>query len=49
VTGVDMLSELSRFFRSWAGHRRLRERTKGVDELLHSPLTAFLIVTSPER
>jgi anion-transporting ArsA/GET3 family ATPase len=50
VTGVDMLSELSRFFRSLGGViDGFRERTKGVDELLHSPLTAFLIVTSPER
>jgi len=50
VTGVDMLSELSRFFRSLGGViDGFRERTRGVDELLHSPLTAFLIVTSPER
>jgi len=50
VTGVDMLSELSRFFRSLGGViDGFRERTKGVDELLRSPQTAFLIVTSPER
>jgi anion-transporting ArsA/GET3 family ATPase len=50
VTGVDMLSELSRFFRSLGGViDGFRERTKGVDELLHSSQTAFLIVTSPER
>ncbi len=50
VTGVDMLSELSRFFRSLGGViDGFRERTRGVEELLRSPRTAFLIVTSPER
>jgi len=50
VTGVDMLSELSRFFRSLGGViDGFRERTKGVEALLRSPETAFLIVTSPER
>ena len=50
VTGVDMLSELSRFFRSLGGViDGFRERTRGVEELLRSPGTAFLIVTSPER
>jgi anion-transporting ArsA/GET3 family ATPase len=50
VTGVDMLSELSRFFRSLGGViDGFRERTRGVEEILRSPRTAFLIVTSPER
>ena len=49
VTGVDMLSELSRFFRSldtvMVG---FGERTRAVSALLRSPEAAFLIVTSPE-
>ncbi len=49
VTGVDMLSELSRFFRSLSGViEGFGERTAGVAELLRSPDTTFLIVTSPE-
>lgn len=49
VTGVDMLSELSRFFRSLSGViEGFGERTAGVAELLRSPETSFLIVTSPE-
>ncbi len=49
VTGVDMLSELSRFFRSLSGViEGFGERTAGVAELLRSPQTSFLIVTSPE-
>jgi anion-transporting ArsA/GET3 family ATPase len=49
VTGVDMLSELSRFFRSLSGViEGFGERTAGVAELLRSPQTTFLIVTSPE-
>jgi anion-transporting ArsA/GET3 family ATPase len=50
VTGVDMLGELSTFFRSLAGViDGFGERTRGVAELLRSPDTAFLIVTSPEH
>jgi anion-transporting ArsA/GET3 family ATPase len=50
VTGVDMLSELSRFFRSLGGViDGFRERTRGVERILRSDRTAFLIVTSPER
>jgi anion-transporting ArsA/GET3 family ATPase len=49
VTGVDMLGELSRFFRSLTGViEGFGERTRAVGELLRSPETTFLIVTSPE-
>jgi anion-transporting ArsA/GET3 family ATPase len=49
VTGVDMLAELSRFFRSLSGViDGFGERTRRVAELLRSPETAFLVVTSPE-
>ncbi len=50
VTGVDMLAELSRFFRSlgWV-LEGFGERTRAVQELLRSPRTGYLIVTSPER
>jgi anion-transporting ArsA/GET3 family ATPase len=49
VTGVDMLSELSTFFRSLSGViDGFGERTRGVAALLRAPETTFLIVTSPE-
>ncbi len=49
VTGVDMLSELSRFFRSMSGViDGFGERTRGVEELLRAPETLFVIITSPE-
>jgi anion-transporting ArsA/GET3 family ATPase len=49
VTGVDMLSDLSGFFRSLTGIiDGFGERTRGVAELLSDPTTSFLIVTSPE-
>jgi anion-transporting ArsA/GET3 family ATPase len=49
VTGVDMLAELSRFFRSLGGViDGFAERTRAVSALLRSPEAAFLIVTSPE-
>jgi anion-transporting ArsA/GET3 family ATPase len=49
ITGVDMLAELSRFFRSLGGViDGFRERTRAVSALLRSPQAAFLIVTSPE-
>jgi anion-transporting ArsA/GET3 family ATPase len=49
VTGVDMLADLSTFFRSLSGViDGFGERTRGVAELLRSPETCFLIVTSPE-
>jgi anion-transporting ArsA/GET3 family ATPase len=50
VTGVDMLSELSRFFRSLSGVLDgFGDRTRAVQELLRSPQTGYLIVTSPEH
>jgi anion-transporting ArsA/GET3 family ATPase len=49
VTGIDMFSELSTFFRSLTGViDGFGERTRGVAALLRGPQTAFLIVTSPE-
>jgi anion-transporting ArsA/GET3 family ATPase len=49
VTGVDMLSDLSIFFRSLSGVLDgFGERTRSVSELLRSSETSFLIVTSPE-
>jgi anion-transporting ArsA/GET3 family ATPase len=49
VTGVDMLGELSRFFRSLGGILDgFGERTRVVQQLLRSEQTGFLIVTSPE-
>jgi anion-transporting ArsA/GET3 family ATPase len=49
VTGVDMLGELSTFFRSLSGILDgFGERLRGVAELLREPITSFLIVTSPE-
>src|SRR5258707_15745986 len=48
VTGVDMLAELSRFFRSLGGViDGFAERTRAVSTLMRSPQPAFLIVTSP--
>jgi anion-transporting ArsA/GET3 family ATPase len=49
VTGVDMLSELSRFFRSLGTViDGFGERTRAVQSLLRSEHAGFLIVTSPE-
>jgi hypothetical protein len=49
VTGVDMLGELSRFFRSLSGViEGFGERIRGVAALLRDQDTSFLIVTSPE-
>ncbi len=49
VTGVDMLGELSRFFRSLTGViDGFGERTREVAALLRAPHTTFVIVTSPE-
>jgi anion-transporting ArsA/GET3 family ATPase len=48
VTGVDMLGELSGFFRSLTSIiDGFAERIRGVAELLRDPSTSFLIVTSP--
>jgi anion-transporting ArsA/GET3 family ATPase len=50
VTGVDMLGELSTFFRSLSGViDGFGERIRGVAELLREDTTSFLIVTSPEH
>jgi len=50
VTGVDLLDDLSVFFRSLSGLLDgFRERAEGVNELLEDPGTVFLLVTSPER
>jgi anion-transporting ArsA/GET3 family ATPase len=50
VTGIDMFSELSRFFRSLAGVLDgFGEQTRAVAALLADPATTFLIVTSAER
>jgi anion-transporting ArsA/GET3 family ATPase len=49
VTGVDMLAELSRFFRSLGSViDGFGERTRAVQSLLRSEEACFLIVTSPE-
>lgn len=50
VTGVDLLNDLSTFFRALGGLLDgFRERARGVKKLLADPGTTFLIVTSPER
>jgi anion-transporting ArsA/GET3 family ATPase len=50
VTGVDLLQDLSVFFRALGGLiEGFRERASGVKKLLADPATTFLIVTSPER
>jgi anion-transporting ArsA/GET3 family ATPase len=49
VTGVDMLGELSGFFRSLSGViDGFAARTRGVAALMRSEETAFVIVTSPQ-
>src|SRR5256714_2561103 len=49
VTGVDMLGDLSRFFRSLAGVTdAFGERTRQVAALLRDPSTAFMLGTSPD-
>jgi anion-transporting ArsA/GET3 family ATPase len=49
VTGVDMLGDLSTFFRSLSGViDGFGERTRSVADLLRAPHTSFLIVTSPQ-
>jgi anion-transporting ArsA/GET3 family ATPase len=50
VTGVDLLQDLSVFFRALGGLiEGFRERAAGVKALLSDPGTLFLIITSPER
>jgi anion-transporting ArsA/GET3 family ATPase len=50
VTGVDLLQDLSVFFRSLGGLiDGFKERAAQVNALLADPQTTFLLVTSPER
>jgi anion-transporting ArsA/GET3 family ATPase len=50
VTGVDLLDELSVFFRALGGIiGDIVERAARVKVLLKDPQTTFLLVTSPER
>ena len=50
LTGVDLLDDLSVFFRALGGLvDGFKERAEGVKALLGDPATTFLIVTSPER
>ncbi len=49
LTGVDLLNDLSVFFRALSGMLDgFRERASSVGALLRDPSTTFLIVTSPE-
>src|SRR5215212_2374706 len=50
VTGVDLLEDVSVFFRALSGLLGgFRERATAVNRLLADPGTVFLLVTSPER
>ncbi|MFL5818988.1 MAG: ArsA family ATPase [Conexibacter sp.] len=50
VTGAELLSDLSDFFRLLGGLiGGFRERAAQVEALLRAPSTRFLLVTSPER
>jgi anion-transporting ArsA/GET3 family ATPase len=50
VTGAELLSDLSDFFRLLGGLiGGFRERAEQVEALLRAPATRFLLVTSPER
>jgi anion-transporting ArsA/GET3 family ATPase len=50
LTGVDLLEDLSVFFRALGGLiDGFRERAESVKRLLSDPGTTFLVVTSPER
>jgi anion-transporting ArsA/GET3 family ATPase len=50
VTGVDLLQDLSVFFRSLGGMiDGFTDRARRVEELLADPGTTFLIVTSPQH
>src|SRR5947209_5937605 len=50
VTGVDLLQDLSVFFRAIGGMiDGFKERAVAVNKLLADPRTVFLLVTSPER
>jgi anion-transporting ArsA/GET3 family ATPase len=48
ITGIDLLDDLSEFFRSFGEMSRgFRERAERVQVLLASPRTSFVLVTSP--
>jgi anion-transporting ArsA/GET3 family ATPase len=50
VTGVDLVSDLGRFFQLLSGMTGdFSQRADGVQQLLHASTTSFLLVTSPER
>jgi anion-transporting ArsA/GET3 family ATPase len=50
VTGIDLLQDLSVFFRALGGMvDGFKERAAAVNALLSDPGTTFLLVTSPER
>jgi anion-transporting ArsA/GET3 family ATPase len=50
LTGVDLLEDLSVFFRALGGLiDGFRERARGVKALLADPATTFLVISSPER
>ncbi len=50
VTGIDLLQDLSVFFRSLGGMiDGFKERASAVNALLADPATTFLLITSPER
>ena len=50
LTGVDLLEDLSVFFRALGGLLDgFRERAEGVKRLLADDATTFVVVTSPER
>src|SRR4051794_38002222 len=50
ITGIDLLSDLSEFFRSFGDMAGgIRERAERVGELLGARETTFLLVTSPQR
>jgi anion-transporting ArsA/GET3 family ATPase len=49
ATGVDLIGDLSTFFRSLGGMLEgFDERARGVESLLRDQATSFVIVTSPE-
>jgi anion-transporting ArsA/GET3 family ATPase len=50
LTGIDLLQDLSEFFRSFGEMSKgFRERADRVNDLLADSRTAFLLVTSPRR
>jgi anion-transporting ArsA/GET3 family ATPase len=49
VTGIDLMGDISTFFRSLGGITDgIIERARGTGELLHDAPTVFLVITSPE-